>query len=88
MPDTHEGIVISLVQEARRSNALLLVVECNAVIAAMPEPHSVHVQPPALRVVLVHLGTADLQLQTWRERSLHSLLHRVLTPVSGKHRLG
>lgn len=49
----------------------------------MPEPHPVHVQPPALRVVLVHLGTAHLQLQAWREDPLHSLLHCVLTPVSG-----
>lgn len=62
---------------------MLLVVEGDAVVTAMPEPHPVHVQPPALRVVLVHLGTAHLQLQAWREDPLHSLLHRVLTPVSG-----
>lgn len=79
-------ILFSLVQEAGRSDALLLVIEGNAVITAVSESHSVHVEPPALCVVLVHLGTAHLQLQTRREHSLHSLLNSVLTPVSGKHR--
>lgn len=48
----------------------------------MLEAHPVHIEPPALGVVLIHLRAAHLKLQTWGQDSLHSLLHCVFTPVS------
>lgn len=47
-----------LVEEAGCPGALLIVVKCNAVVAPVPDPHPVHIQPPAMGVELVHLGAA------------------------------
>lgn len=74
-----------LVEEAGGFGPLLTVVEGDAVVAAVPEPHPVHIEPPAVGVVLVDLGAAHLQLQPWRQHAVHLLLQPVITPASGNH---
>lgn len=77
------GPVGLLEEEAGGFGPLLTVVEGDAVVAAVPQPHPVHVQPPAVAAVLVDLGAAHLQLQPWRQHALHLLLQALLAPVSG-----
>lgn len=47
-----------LVEKAGCSGALLAVVKCYAIVAPVPDPHPVHIQPPAVGVELVHLRAA------------------------------
>lgn len=72
-----------LVQETGGLRTLVFVVQCNAVVAPMLGAHPVHIEPPGLGVVLIHLSAADFKLQARGQHSLHSLLHRVFTPMSG-----
>lgn len=71
-----------LEQETGCLVTLLFVIQRDAIITPMLDAHPVHIEPPALGVILIHLRTAHFNLQTWGQDSLHSLLHRVFTPVS------
>lgn len=62
---------------------MLFVVEGDAIVAPVLHTHPVHIHPPALGVILVHLRAAHFKLQTWGQNSLHLLLHSVVAPVSG-----
>lgn len=76
----------SLVQETGSLGPLPLEVQGDAIVAAVPDAHPVHIQPPAPGVVPVHLGAADVELQARRQDALRPLLHRALTPASASAR--
>lgn len=71
-----------LVQRAECLETVLLVVERYAIIAAMLRPHGLHIQSPALGVILVHFRAAHLQLQARGQDPIHFLLYCVFAPVS------
>lgn len=73
-----------LVQKAGCFGALLIVVKCYAIVAAVPDSHPVHIEPPATGVELVDLRTAHFQLQMWGQDMVHCLLQCVIAPMSEK----
>lgn len=74
-----------LVQKAGCLGALLIVVKCYAIVAPMPDPHPVHIEPPATGVILVHLRAAHFQLQPWGQDMVHSPFQCVIAPMSENH---
>lgn len=71
-----------LVQKAGCFGTLLIVVKCYAIVAPVPDPHPVHIEPPAMGVVLVYFRAAHFQLQPWGQDTVHSLLQCVIAPMS------